>query len=296
MDNKEGSKENNGIKTLDTQSEKVDKKAIEAVKTQSDTELDSGKKAEEGKTINKQHLSSVKKQSSKKISASKKENAMTAISGKGNKDSTKKPVSKKPQKPKTTTSKTIPSKASSGTKETAFDIGSMIEKTEKSKQRDIVDKIVDEAFRGCGTLEQTKKWFEKADVSTTDRKTRAVQLGCYIEEHAELLEALSLDKKAKKAHKLADKLKTANSIDEVVGEIHLKELLDALCDIVVTAVGVAHTFGFDISGAMAEVNRSNFSKFENGKVLRDKNGKIAKGKDYTPPNLWPFVNSKEPLC
>ena len=71
------------------------------------------------------------------------------------------------------------------------------------------------------------------------------------------------------------------------------QLLDALCDQIVTAIGVGYMAGFDMAGALQEVIRSNASKFENGKPLFDENGKIRKGKDYTPPELAQFVGSKE---
>ena len=67
-----------------------------------------------------------------------------------------------------------------------------------------------------------------------------------------------------------------------------KELLDALCDQIVTAVGVAHMFGMNIEGAMDEVNRSNFSKFVDGKPVFNEHGKIIKGPNYTPPDLTGF--------
>lgn len=40
-----------------------------------------------------------------------------------------------------------------------------------------------------------------------------------------------------------------------------KALLDALCDQIVTALGVGYMMGFDMEGALAEVNRSNYTKF-----------------------------------
>jgi predicted HAD superfamily Cof-like phosphohydrolase len=75
----------------------------------------------------------------------------------------------------------------------------------------------------------------------------------------------------------------------VIRDVNEIELLDSLADQIVTAIGVAHMMGFDILGALQEVNRSNFSKFEDGKAVFDENGKIRKGKDYTPPNLESFV-------
>ena len=66
-------------------------------------------------------------------------------------------------------------------------------------------------------------------------------------------------------------------------------LLDSLCDQIVTAVGVAHMFGLDITGALEEVNRSNWSKFVDGEPVFNKHGKIAKGPNYSPPDLSKFV-------
>lgn len=67
------------------------------------------------------------------------------------------------------------------------------------------------------------------------------------------------------------------------------QMLDDIVDEIVTRVGLAHMMGFDLLGALAEVNRSNFSKFEDGKPVFDENGKITKGKHYTPPNLTNMI-------
>lgn len=79
--------------------------------------------------------------------------------------------------------------------------------------------------------------------------------------------------------------------DEVFPGFDKTELLDALCDQIVTAVGVAHMFGMNIEGALTEVNRSNWSKFVNEAPVFDENGKIAKGPDYTPPDLTEFLGT-----
>jgi len=75
-----------------------------------------------------------------------------------------------------------------------------------------------------------------------------------------------------------------NDIDRI-------ELLDSLCDQIVTAVGVGYMMGFDMQGALNEVIRSNDSKMVNGKFEFDANGKIMKGKDYFKPDLTPFVST-----
>lgn len=50
--------------------------------------------------------------------------------------------------------------------------------------------------------------------------------------------------------------------------------------------------GFDMSGALKEVNLSNWSKFdENGNPIFNENGKIVKGENYFKPDLAKFVRS-----
>ena len=68
------------------------------------------------------------------------------------------------------------------------------------------------------------------------------------------------------------------------------EHLDGLVDIIWTAVTSGTAMGYDMQGALDEVVRSNYSKFENGKPVFDENGKVAKGKDYTKPDLHRFAN------
>lgn len=65
-------------------------------------------------------------------------------------------------------------------------------------------------------------------------------------------------------------------------------LLDSLADQIVTATGVGTFLGMNVPGALAEVNRSNYSKFEDGEPIFNENKKVMKGKDYTPPDLTPF--------
>ena len=67
------------------------------------------------------------------------------------------------------------------------------------------------------------------------------------------------------------------------------ELLDALADQIVTATGVGVFLGMNVPGALDEVNRSNYSKFENGEPVFNENKKVMKGKDYTPPDLSKFI-------
>lgn len=67
------------------------------------------------------------------------------------------------------------------------------------------------------------------------------------------------------------------------------DLLDSLADQIVTATGVGTFLGMNVPGALAEVNRSNYSKFEDGEPVFNENKKVMKGKDYTPPDLTPYI-------
>lgn len=63
------------------------------------------------------------------------------------------------------------------------------------------------------------------------------------------------------------------------------EIADALTDILYVVYGTGHTYGIDLDACFKEVHRSNMSKFENGLPLKREDGKIMKGKNYTPPDL-----------
>ena len=68
------------------------------------------------------------------------------------------------------------------------------------------------------------------------------------------------------------------------------DLLDSLADQIVTATGVGTFLGMDVPGALSEVNRSNYSKFdEDGNPIFNENQKVMKGPHYTKPNLKPYI-------
>lgn len=146
------------------------------------------------------------------------------------------------------------------------------------------------------TIPCIKQWFTLAVPTPTD-KNRSVQLGVHMEEVVEMLDAIVPNSPLADAMRaVADDMKAGPETPEeaeymrgVFARIDRTELLDALCDQIVTAVGVAHMFGLDIEGALAEVNRSNWSKFVDGKPTFDANGKIAKPATYSKPDLTPFL-------
>ena len=140
-------------------------------------------------------------------------------------------------------------------------------------------------------IHSIKEWFKaaKPNPSTADA---CVQIGCHYEEVSEMSTSLNDDVD----YELADtavlyKIKHSEYIgvlEELSADARV-ELLDALCDQIVTAVGAAYMMGMDIEGALAEVNRSNWSKFEGGVPVFNEQGKIAKGVEYTPPELSDYI-------
>lgn len=145
------------------------------------------------------------------------------------------------------------------------------------------------------TLESIKEWFKVAKPNPTTDDI-AVQIGCHFEEIAEMQEALMRGTHLRNhittyANKFKVKEQTAVRTVEFVKESQNRstELLDALCDQIVTAIGVGYMMGFDMVGALDEVNKSNWSKFKDGAPVFDENGKIAKTDGYFKPDLAKFL-------
>ena len=71
---------------------------------------------------------------------------------------------------------------------------------------------------------------------------------------------------------------------------NLKEVADALTDILYVTYGAGHAFGIDLDKCFAEVQNSNMSKLdENGRPIYNENGKVMKGPNYFQPNLQKFI-------
>lgn len=135
-------------------------------------------------------------------------------------------------------------------------------------------------------------WFEEAVPNPTPKNFNT-QLGVHLEELHEMLDTLTCNDPSWEALKsmvfsVSYNLKVGNS---KAGCIDLEGLLDSLCDQVVTATGVAYMSGSEFDKALAEVNRSNWSKFENGKAIFDENGKIKKGENYSRPAIREYVQA-----
>tara|TARA_B100001123_G_C15053463_1_gene924538 strand:- start:451 stop:822 length:372 start_codon:yes stop_codon:yes gene_type:complete len=71
----------------------------------------------------------------------------------------------------------------------------------------------------------------------------------------------------------------------------LKEVADALTDILYVTYGAGHAFGIDLDKCFEEVQRSNMSKLgEDGKPIYNNQGKVMKGPNYFKPDLSKFIN------
>lgn len=146
------------------------------------------------------------------------------------------------------------------------------------------------------TLVDTQNWFIKAVPNPTSKNINT-QMGCHLEEVVEMLvelNSLTPEYQAQLTNAigaltvLSDTMKQDAYAFDVAQEQRLA-VLDSLADQIVTATGVGVFLGMNVPGALGEVNRSNYSKFENGEPVFNENKKVMKGKDYTPPDLSKFI-------
>lgn len=142
-------------------------------------------------------------------------------------------------------------------------------------------------------LTETANWFKEAKPEPTNAD-KTTQIGCNLEEVGEMVEALG-GVEWGDLTSLANACKNAEEDESLsfLNDSNNLDLLDALADQIVTAVGVAYMMGFDIIGALKEVNASNWSKFVDGKAVTDENGKIIKGSGYFKPELEKFVGGSD---
>ena len=77
---------------------------------------------------------------------------------------------------------------------------------------------------------------------------------------------------------------------EAIDKKDIKEVADALTDILYVTYGAGHAFGIDLDKCFEEVQNSNMSKLDNnGKPIFNENGKVMKGPNYFKPNLNQFL-------
>ena len=77
---------------------------------------------------------------------------------------------------------------------------------------------------------------------------------------------------------------------EAIDKKDIKEVADALTDILYVTYGAGHAFGINLDKCFEEVQNSNMSKLGNdGKPIYNDKGKVMKGPNYFKPNLSKFV-------
>ena len=81
-----------------------------------------------------------------------------------------------------------------------------------------------------------------------------------------------------------------NELQIAIKTKNLKEIADALTDILYVTYGAGHAYGIDLDKCFSEVQKSNMSKLgEDGKPIYNKKGKVMKGSKYFEPNLKQFI-------
>ena len=77
---------------------------------------------------------------------------------------------------------------------------------------------------------------------------------------------------------------------EAIKNDNIKEVADALTDILYVTYGAGHAFGIDLDKCFDEVQRSNMSKLDkDGKPIYNEHGKVMKGPNYFKPDLTKFT-------
>ena len=77
---------------------------------------------------------------------------------------------------------------------------------------------------------------------------------------------------------------------EAVEKKDIKEVADALTDILYVTYGAGHAFGIDLDSCFTEVQNSNMSKLgDDGKPIYNDQGKVMKGPKYFKPDLSKFI-------
>jgi len=79
-------------------------------------------------------------------------------------------------------------------------------------------------------------------------------------------------------------------LKEAINNKDIKEVADALTDILYVTYGAGHAFGINLDDCFEEVQNSNMSKLgSDGKAIYNDKGKVMKGPNYFKPNLTKFI-------
>ena len=81
-----------------------------------------------------------------------------------------------------------------------------------------------------------------------------------------------------------------SELEQAMKTKDLKEVADALTDILYVTYGAGCAYGIDLDKCFKEVQRANMSKLGiDGKPIYNEKGKVMKGPNYLKPNLKQFV-------
>ena len=79
-------------------------------------------------------------------------------------------------------------------------------------------------------------------------------------------------------------------LNQAIKDKNIKEVADALTDILYVTYGAGHAFGIDLDKCFEEVQKSNMSKLgTDGKPIYNEKGKVMKGPNYFKPDGNKFL-------
>ena len=82
-----------------------------------------------------------------------------------------------------------------------------------------------------------------------------------------------------------------DELKEAMDKKDIKEVADALTDILYVTYGAGHAFGIDLDKCFEEVQNPNMSKLdENGEPIYNESGKVLKRPNYFKPDLSKCVS------
>jgi len=82
-----------------------------------------------------------------------------------------------------------------------------------------------------------------------------------------------------------------DELKEAMDNNDIKEVADALTDILYVTYGAGHAFGINLDKCFEEVQNSNMSKLgSDGKPIYNDKGKVMKGPNYFKPDLTKFIS------
>lgn len=115
-----------------------------------------------------------------------------------------------------------------------------------------------------------------------DAKTRELRIKLVADELQELAEALG--------YQLFMTPRYGAELVKMTDKVDLVETADALADLEYVVLGGQVAFGIPGQEVFDEVQRSNMSKLgADGKPILAPDGKVVKGPNYSPPNLYPII-------